>query len=177
MNCATCGTETIAGQCPVCGASTPPASRRLDAKTNLALAGWWRRVSATIVDDVILLVPSLLISIAFGTVGNGAFAVLAGLAVQAYYMVRFLTSPRSQTIGNRVAQTRVRDAEVGGPPSTSQVLKRWGFVAVISFVAAFSASLAIIGLAVLVVDNLLPLFDQRRQTLHDKWAKTLVVMA
>ncbi|HUY43073.1 MAG TPA: RDD family protein, partial [Acidimicrobiales bacterium] len=91
-------------------------------------------------------------------------------------MVWQISSRSGQTVGNRVAATKVIDALTGSRVSITQALKRWGFIAVYSsleFTGTRGASVVVslFGL----IDVLWPLFDQRKQTLHDKFAGTLVV--
>ena len=157
--------------CPVCG--TPVAEAPTSA---VALSGWWRRVGATVVDNLLLFIPS---SIAFLLVTDFAgryVGALAALAIQGTYMVRFLASAKGQTIGNRVVDTAVRDALTGVAITTSQALRRWGFIALygvldITLPTTYTAIPTVIAL----IDCLFPLFDARKQTLHDKFAGTLVV--
>ena len=76
-------------------------------------------------------------------------------------------------------QTRVRDLSTGQRITTSQSVKRWAFVAL------YQTVIVVVGgrysLDVLMVvslgDDLVPLVDARRQTLHDRFAGTIVVMA
>jgi len=156
--------------CPVCG--TPVVA----PTSAVALSGWWRRVGATVVDNLLLFIPS---SIAFLLVTDFAgryVGALAALAIQGTYMVRFLASAKGQTIGNRVVDTAVRDALTGVAITTSQALRRWGFIALygvldITLPTTYTAIPTVIAL----IDCLFPLFDARKQTLHDKFAGTLVV--
>ena len=156
--------------CPVCG--TP-----VTAPTNaVALSGWWRRVGATVVDNLLLFIPS---SIAFLLVSDFAgryVGALAALAVQGAYMVRFLASTKGQTIGNRVVDTAVRDALTGATITANQALRRWGFIALYSVLdVTLPTSYTAIPTVIALIDCLFPLFDARKQTLHDKFAGTLVV--
>ena len=163
--------------CHVCGA-TASSLGLADPSTGLRLAGWWRRFGATFSDNVILLLPTYAAYLLFGSL-SVLLGVVASIAVQGLYLVRLLASSRGQTIGNRIAQTRVRDLVTGQRITTLQSVKRWGFVALYQLV------IVLVGgrytLYVLVVasmfDDLFPLFDAHRQTLHDRFAGTIVVMA
>ena len=166
-------------QCGVCGA---PASTlgAPDATTGLKLGGWWRRVGATITDDVILVIPTVLVADLFAAMDGTVLGIIAGVAVQGIYMVLLLASPRGQTIGNRIAASRVRDAVTGQAISRQQAVRRWGFVAAYGVVGTFSVGVTVPTLLVTVVglaDILYPLFNSRKQTLHDRFANTIVVMA
>lgn len=170
MNCSQCGTELHGSYCSDCGHfSTEPPAVRSDVK----LAGWWLRVGATVVDDAILFVPSLLVALVVG----GWSGSLLGVAIDGLYMVKLLSSPSGQTIGNRVVRTQVRDALTGSIITTRQSLKRWLFVALYSiFIVAnipgLTLSVSMLGL----IDCLFPLFNERKQTLHDRFARTIVVL-
>ncbi|HSN02207.1 MAG TPA: RDD family protein [Acidimicrobiales bacterium] len=170
MNCAQCGSEVDGAFCPVCG--TPVA-----APTNaVALSGWWRRVGATVVDNLLLFIPSSITFLLVNDVAGRYVGALAALVVQGAYMVRFLASPRGQTIGNRVVDTCVRDALTGMAISSAQAMRRWGFVAIYGVLdVTLPASYATIPTLFALIDCLFPLFDARKQTLHDKFAGTLVV--
>lgn len=165
--------------CPVCGRTLPAnAHGQIDATTGLMLAGWWRRVGATFADDLILIIPSLVVASIFAQLDGNVVGALMALVLEGVYMVKFLSGARGQTIGNRVAATRVRDAGNGQAITLLQAFKRWGFIAIYSAIelAANPASIYIVAFIALV-DNLYPLYDPRNQTLHDKFAGTIVVMA
>jgi uncharacterized RDD family membrane protein YckC len=86
-----------------------------------------------------------------------------------------LTRPAAQTFGNRALKTRVRNATDAGPITSQQVLRRYGLVACYScFIIFGSAAVTLVGL-VAMADSLFPLFTPTKQTLHDMFAKTIVV--
>jgi uncharacterized RDD family membrane protein YckC len=178
MYCSSCGSQMTGSTCNVCGASVA-AIGTADALTGLKLAGWWRRVGATFTDNVILFLPSTLVLSIFTATSGALLGVFAYMAIQGVYLVKLLTSARGQTIGNRAALTRVRDAVSGQAITTQQALKRWGFVAVYQLVVAFVAGNYAWELIVIVsaIDDLYPLFNARKQTWHDRFAGTIVVMA
>jgi uncharacterized RDD family membrane protein YckC len=179
MYCSNCGSEMNGLLCPVCGRTLAKNARgKIDANTGLMLAGWWRRVGATFADDLILVIPSLLVVSIFAQLDGVVFGALAGLVLEGLYMVKLLSTPRGQTIGNRVAATRVRDAATGQAIAFSQSLKRWGVIGAYSAIELSSSPIAIYIVGIIaLVDNLYPLVDPRNQTLHDKIAGTIVVMA
>jgi uncharacterized RDD family membrane protein YckC len=179
MYCSNCGSEMNGPNCPVCGKTLPAnAHGQIDTTTSLMLAGWWRRVGATFADDLILIIPTLVVASIFAQLDGNVVGALVALVLEGIYMVKFLSGARGQTIGNRVAATRVRDAGNGQAITLLQAFKRWGFIAVYSAIelAASPASIYIVAFIALV-DNLYPLYDPRNQTLHDKFAGTIVVMA
>jgi uncharacterized RDD family membrane protein YckC len=179
MYCSNCGSEMIDTTCPNCQRSLPANARgKIDERTGLMLAGWWRRVGQAFADTVILLLPSLVVFSLFDQLDGFVVGTLVTLCAQGVYFVKFLSGARGQTLGNRVAASRVRDAETGKPIVWMQAFKRWIFVAVY---AAFALGPHPIGQVacylIFLVDILFPLWDPRNQTLHDKFAGTIVVVA
>ena len=170
MNCSQCGTELHGSYCSDCGHFT---SESTTSSAAVRLAGWWLRVGATIVDDMILFVPTLLA----GLVVAGWVGSCLGIAISGLYMVKLLASPNGQTIGNRALGTQVRDALTGNAITTRQSLKRWALIAFYSLVVVVGVGgLTLIMSLVVVVDILFPLFNERNQTLHDLFARTIVVV-
>jgi uncharacterized RDD family membrane protein YckC len=93
------------------------------------------------------------------------------LAVTALYEIVF-TAMRGATPGKSVVGLRVRRWERPGHPSWGASVVRW---AVQTLPIALPGPLASIGSIFRLVDLLFPLWDSRRQTLHDKAARTVVV--
>ena len=174
MYCSNCGTQVSGPQCAVCGASAPTTFGD-DSRASSDLAGWWRRVGATVVDNLILFIPTLVVYTIVGDVAGSVGGALAAIAVQGVYMVNLLASPHGQTIGNRVAGSRVRDALTGQALTNRQAIRRWTPLAAYSLFE-FSGSSLVIGLVgvVAAIDYLYPLVNPRKQTLHDKLAGTIV---
>jgi uncharacterized RDD family membrane protein YckC len=171
MYCANCGTETRTSHCGVCGAG----AGRTWTTTDVAYAGWWQRVGATIIDNLILFIPTEIVIYAVSRGLNYVVADLAAIVVQGFYMFILLTKPAGQTIGNRAVGTRVRNAADAGPISPNQVLRRLGLVALYSFLIVFGAgAVTLVGLCA-IADSIFPLFTPRKQTLHDIYARTIVV--
>ncbi len=125
------------------------------------LAGWWLRVGASIVDGLIVGVPVLLLVAAAGM--SGVSANLPESVIAAIYAFALIAWWGGQTIGNRAVRTRVVDAVTGGPIDTRRSAIRAGvmWVLTITFIGG-------------IADILWPLWDRRKQTLHDKAAGTLV---
>ena len=175
MYCSNCGSETNAAYCSVCG--TPSSRATTATRANAVYAEWWARVGATIIDNLILVIPSAIVAYVVGRIANNVAADVAAILVEGLYLYLLLIRPEGQTIGNRVMGTRVRSALDGGPVSSDQVLKRIGLVALYScFVLVGNGGLQIVGLIGLI-DDLFPLFSPRKQTLHDVYARTIVVKA
>jgi uncharacterized RDD family membrane protein YckC len=165
--------------CRVCGTTS---FSRVEAPAAPAYAGWWLRVGATVVDWIVLLIPSLGLYLIGDAVANSNVGTLLSTAVDAVYLIGMLSLPNGQTIGNRVVSTRVRDAATGQPITRSQAVRRWLPYLLYSIIqyaggapgtsaGAWTASISLLGL----VDILYPLMNDRKQTVHDRFAGTVVV--
>lgn len=89
------------------------------------------------------------------------------------YSVTFLTR-RGATPGKMAVGIRVRDIASGDRLTVTAAAKRY----LISFATALSSASGIVGsltLGLWTLDHLMPLFDPRRQALHDKLAGSEVV--
>lgn len=131
------------------------------------LAEWWRRFAALIIDWAIMWIPlgfvlkdmDRLPGMVIGlTIGTLYFAVLNG-------------GSRGQTVGKMVWQIRVRDAATGGPLGVPKAALRYIAPALLG------APVPILGMLVWATNGLWPLWDRRRQALHDKLVGSTVVAA
>jgi uncharacterized RDD family membrane protein YckC len=141
------------------------------------LAGWWSRVTATLIDSVILIAPTLLLVLLLGNL----FGEIAALVAQAAYLIVLQTTPDGQTLGNRIAQTRVRDALTGHTISRRQAVIRWVLIGTYGVLGTLpnsgSGGFAITVGFLALFDCLFPLWSPRKQTLHDRMAGTIVLRA
>lgn len=162
-------------------------------------AGWWQRVGGSILDVLICLIPLIIVSMVLSLMllglfvgdseNNAGFAYRAGtfsfsslLGVIAYaavfgpYDVLTHSKRQGQTIGKSAVSIRLVDANTGQVPATGAIATRVGFkvglriVGIIPFVGWIMLPIALL-------DWLWPLWDPRKQTLHDKIANTVVVEA
>ena len=117
-------------------------------------------MGATIIDGVVLAIPDFVIRAAIPNAGGYIFS----LAVSAAY-ITIMLGMRGQTVGNLAVGTRVVYAQTGGPITYARALGRW---------AAEAAMVALLFIP-WIIDILWPLWDARKQTLHDKIADTLVL--
>jgi uncharacterized RDD family membrane protein YckC len=123
----------------------------------------------------VLVVPDLVL----GLVLSRAAADLAAAALQAVYLIGFLAA-RGRTLGNLAAGTRVV-AESGQPLTLARAAGRWLAQAAFELPGAVilildpGNGLGLLLPALALVDDLWPLWDPLRQTLHDKLAGTLVL--
>ena len=154
------------------------------------LAEWWKRLLAIILDGLIVGIPLAIIFFAIIGVSLGQtlevdpvtgqiteeggllagstllFFVVSALASLAYYGI-LNGSARGQTVGKMALKIQVRDANTGGPIGVGRGIGRAAIPSVLG---------ALCGLITLV-DGLWPLWDQRRQALHDKAVNSVVVDA
>jgi len=188
MFCPQCGTPANdAAFCPSCGASmtgkpvmsqsASSSTGTVDPGTGLVLSGWWRRVGASIIDTLIILIPTLIL----GAVGVPAFISDVLLFGYLYY---FWTS-QGATLGNRATDTKVVSETGGAIDSNSAVIR--GLILCLPQLISSAVSGNGVGslgtgggLSLVIgifyfIDYLMPLWDGRRQSIHDKVAKTLVV--
>ena len=133
--------------------------------------GWWQRAGATLVDNLVLLVPDLILDLIGGR-GPGTVLVLV---LKVLYLT-LMISRRGQTVGNMAVGTRVIDANTGGPVTAGKAVVR--SLPETILILLFSLSETILILLFFIpglLDILWPLWDRQNQTLHDKMAGTLVV--
>ncbi len=157
------------------GVSVPPWA------SGLTLAGYGSRVAGYLLDGIILGVIGMALSLSthafhttYTTVNGVRTAhlhttanpslVIEALVVILYGTV-FLGSARAQTPGMMAARIRVVSADGGGPIGYGRALGR----------AAFAYVLGVLFVIPLIVDLLFPLWDARKQTLHDKIVNAVVV--
>ncbi|MFK4084294.1 RDD family protein [Kribbella sp. NPDC020789] len=170
------------------------------------LSGWWRRVGARILDNIIAGIISLPFTGYFiwqymqwlfdyfeetmdAARSGGAPPSTTTLPPEAYkwiiptaiigalvafaYEYFFLTK-KGATPGKMVLGIAVRMRERPGLPANVAIAKRAGFVAALSLLGIVPVLGTLLGLVALL-DDLWPLWDDKKQALHDKVAGTNVV--
>ena len=158
------------------GGYAPAPAPGLGSGMSMQPAGFWIRVAAYIIDSVILSVVSFVIGFVLGlgagisgggnassTATSTISAVaqgIAGLITIGYFIYLWSTG---QTLGMRILNLRVIDANTGGQLSLGKAALRY-LGLLISFLVCF---VGVIWVA----------FDGRKQGWHDKIAGTLVVHA
>jgi len=137
--------------------------------------GRWRRLIAAVIDGLIVYAVTWLLTapfLGFGTIYEGSLArrtaanLIAGVVAFLYYVLQHGKSGR--TLGKRAMGLRVVRADDAGPISYGQAAWRLLF--------EYLISLATCGVGGLI-DVAWILWDKRRQALHDKVARTVVVKA
>lgn len=162
----------------------PPAVPDATAAGTPRYAEWWKRVVATIVDSILLGIVNAILSPIFGLNdtgptlnpntgqlegGSGFFAALiigntVMLLVGIAYYVYLNGNDRGQTVGKMLLKIRVRDEATGGPAGYGKAFIRY-IVGTVLFLLCIIPG---------IVDLLFPLWDPKKQTLHDKAANTIV---
>jgi len=136
----------------------------------LAYAGFWWRVAATLIDDVLLFIILFIGGRAFVKgidYGNGNIVITEGQwwwvvwGIVATLYVPVTWAMLGETIGHRVLGMEIRRVDDGQRPGAGQVVVRY---------LGYLASSIIIGIGLLIAA-----FDVRKQGLHDKLAGTVVV--
>ncbi|HVW31386.1 MAG TPA: RDD family protein [Acidimicrobiia bacterium] len=130
------------------------------------LAAWGQRLGAFAIDEIFVFVVTLCAAIAFNLRHKLAGAILSLILSAAYFAV-LNGSVMGQTFGKKVLGIQVRDSETGGPIGVERAALRYivvGLFQVILFFGLFT-----------ILDGLWPLWDPRRQALHDKIAGSAVV--
>jgi uncharacterized RDD family membrane protein YckC len=183
-----------------CPAANPFGDRPQPAAAgslpSYALAGWWSRVGAVLLDDLILLVPLIILVVVLGqyhvthyissdgTIGttvssSGGWADGLLWLLYALFLLIRVGVRNGQTLGKQVTKIRVIRND-GKPVDIGTVIIREGLAKAVipGVIVAASPSLRVIagliGIYVLL-DYLWPLWDRENRALHDQLAGTHVV--
>ncbi|MEV5824539.1 RDD family protein [Spirillospora sp. NPDC052242] len=144
------------------------------------LASRWARLGAGIIDLIVLSIISGLISLPFvnwdtvvdpepGEYAYNGMQVWTNLiAIIVGFLYFWLMHAKwGQTLGKMLLRIRVVREEDGGPVATSQAAARSAFYSVLGGICG----------CIGFIDVLWILWDRRKQALHDKIARTVVVKA
>ncbi len=157
--------------------------------TGVLYAPWGTRLGGWLIDFVILAIPIVILGVAFkhthvlqfhmmARQHNGGhkratfsgLALLLGALISLAYSTLLYGSPKGQTVGMMAVGVRVvRDGSLE-PLGYGRALGR----SLVEQLFRATILLLILGLA-WVLDMLWPLWDKKRQTLHDKVVGTVVV--
>lgn len=170
---------------PVGGIYPQDPRVRLDAVLHVALAPWWKRLLAFLIDTMVLGVAVFIFFAIIGAatrnsntsttnnhpltpgqavVGFIGLFVLLSIPYMLYYGI-MNGSKRGQTLGKMALNIAVRDARSGGPIGFWRGVGRYAITVVFYVVL----------LIPYVIDNLSPLWDSRRQAWHDHVVHSVVV--
>ncbi|QCR18200.1 RDD family protein [Agrococcus sp. SGAir0287] len=165
------------------------------------LSGWWRRLFACLLDALLIGVAASIVTVPLqiarpdvwlGTVQSGrvldmlvtldARLIVGQLVTAALLLVIggaysiLMTSRLGWTLGKRALGIRVRHRDRERLPTLGEAAARW---AVALAPGALGQVPSVAGITNLwtMVDGLWPIWDRRRQAIHDKVARTNVVLA
>lgn len=158
-SCQRCGTENLAEArvCVSCGSVLAPAPSAwsptgTQVETYTQYASFLERVGAVILDWLILIIPTAIVA-------RATNPLVSQIVTYAYFV--YFTGSSGQTLGKRVLNIKVVKADGSAMEYGSAVLRE--------IVGKFVSGI------ILGIGFLFPLWDARKQALHDKVASTLVV--
>jgi uncharacterized RDD family membrane protein YckC len=138
------------------------------------LAGWWKRVGASLIDGLVLLPLLLVVGIALVRAAPIA-ATLVGFVVEFMYLSLMWTKRNGQTVGAKALGIRVVAAD-GSPMTPEMAYRRAAVYQLFNVGSSMKWVLQPLGTIALFLNILWPLWDPQKQTLHDKAAGTIVVV-
>lgn len=144
----------------------PVAETAAPGTGDIALAEWWRRFAALVVDFAVIWLPMTGVMRALDMDKPARLGI--SIVVGVIYFALLNGGARGQTLGKMVWGIRVRDAATGGPLGPAKAALRYLVPSLLSIVT--------FGL-IWFPDGLWLFWDPRRQTLHDKLAGSVVVTA
>ena len=186
--CENCGRELSdqAVACPNCGHPRAATVATAMQQAGAQYAEWWQRAVALLIDTVVIGVPSIILIALVGlndfgnltttdSFGNQTLnasavrhlalgALIAGVIGIAYRTL-LEGGARGQTIGKMAMRIAVKDLDDGGSIGYARAFGRW-LVGYILWVIIYIPG---------IIDLLFPLWDSKKQTLHDKAVRSVVV--
>lgn len=163
--CTHCGIEQFESNptCPGCG--------RGSVLTQPAIyASWGSRVWATLIDMLVVGVPVMIIAVPALSSGNPGGSspswtlMLVVLSLAASLYKPLMEGAGGQTVGKKVTRIRVHRSDDGAVITYGTAFLRAFTAWILSFVPILP-----------LIDVLWPLWDVKKQTLHDKMASTIVL--
>jgi uncharacterized RDD family membrane protein YckC len=174
-----------------------PAGVKVDVMGR-RIAAWWRRLLAILIDFTIFAVIDVTFAFIFvaifgtttvGNGGNGSLgpglgpvgkflfnATVGGLAL--VYFGIFDGGTKGRTVGKMALGIATRDAGTGGPVGPGRAIVRRLIIfptIILNVIPVVGVTAGIISLLWVLVCALSPLWNSRRQGLHDNTAKTVVI--
>jgi len=185
--CENCGRELSdqAVACPNCGHPRTP-SPAVATQHASVYAEWWQRAVAFIIDSVLIAIPAgIVITLAgLSTIGklttndefgnpmlnaaavrHLALGALIAFGIGIVYRTLLEGSARGQTFGKMAMGIAVKDLDDGGSIGYARAFGRWLVGSLLWVVTSIPG----------IIDLLFPLWDQKKQTLHDKAVRSVVV--
>jgi uncharacterized RDD family membrane protein YckC len=136
--------------------------------TGAALASWWVRAAAALLDSIIVGAVSGVLGAAISTGRNVQLVLASGLTI--VYATVLIGGTAGRTLGMRAIG--IRCCVLGPGRQRADAPVGYGRALGRAVLAAVLEATVVFGL----VDLLWPLWDPRRQTLHDKAASTVVIV-
>jgi uncharacterized RDD family membrane protein YckC len=135
--------------------SAPAQRADLFDNEPLVFGGFWERFAAAFIDGIILIIPNYFLQFTLGPLGS-----ILSIAVAWLYAALQESGGNQATIGKKMLGLKVVNTD-GQPITFGQATGRhFG-----KFVSAI----------ILLIGYLMMIWDEKKQTLHDKMAGTLVV--
>jgi uncharacterized RDD family membrane protein YckC len=201
--CPTCGTQEVPGQqfCSSCGARSSsvyanpaplPAFAPETTLTGYTLATFWKRFLGYLIDYILLTVAGVLILASV----HGSFItdVIIVVGLSFVYNSVFIGFVHGQTLGMRILSIKCVDQDGHTEIDYARAAKRALFYSVLLFIGNLERLnrynhpttlqvhhelheelLYLVFRIPFLVDLLWVAWDQKNQTLHDKYAHTIVV--
>lgn len=181
-----------------------PQPQRPTTPDGQRLSGWWRRFAAWLIDSVIIGLVAAVLSFPwvstwmtrYQSYAEDMFAatsrgdsmpevpqdvaslpvawLIAMLVVYAAYEIGFLVW-RGRTVGKMITGISVRPVHVARTLTVDEALRRFGIKGIATILNPIPL-LAGFGTLFTVIDGLWPIGDKGNQAIHDKVAKTVVVI-
>jgi uncharacterized RDD family membrane protein YckC len=152
------------GQAPAYGQN--PYAAPAGVPVQGELAQWGDRVVAALIDFLFLLPLSVLASVTRAVDLGGIANLFSALSFAAGLYFMWLNGSKGQTPGKAIRGLKVIGEQTGQPIG--------GPMGLVRYLAALAIGVFTCGIG-FVVDYLFPLWDAKRQTLHDKVVKTVVI--
>ena len=133
-----------------------------------AMAEWWRRFAALVIDVAIMWIPLGILTRSMDMGRYTGFAVSVAIGVTYFSLLN--GSRKGQTVGKMVWGIQARHAATGGPLGYPRAALRY-------LAPTLLFLIPMLGFVLWVADGLSPLWDKKRQAVHDKLAGSMVVNA
>ena len=126
-------------------------------------AGFWSRLGALIIDNLIIAVPGIILIVIAAAISDAllVLAYLVFIVISVGYFIYFEGGPTGQTIGKRTLGIRIIDMQQGGPIGYGRATVRY-LVRIVSGIVFY-------------LGYLWMLWDPEKQCWHDKAANDVVV--
>lgn len=132
-------------------------SQDLFQQETVVYGSFWERVGAMFLDGLILMIPNYMVQY---ILGEGLTNSIISILISWLYFALQESSASQATIGKKALGLKVTDMD-GGQVSFGQATGRY-FGKIVSGI-------------ILLIGYFMMLWDEKKQTLHDKMASTLVV--